>query len=213
MKKLILLSATLGALHLSNTTYAQIQSIKFDPVGNYLGVLFPVSHPLPISSSSPVVVSAYFKFDITLDSTGVRTGTGIGNVFVSGKRTTFTLASFVAPTLTSVGGNPVLNMNGSIDFYLNWKMNMESGADGDTSFTVVGTLTKVPSSTTSIYFRKVTHKDAAATLSAFEKQGMLSGSTVSPCTVEASGGKANLALDRVKIKRSRAGSSKSFFKS
>jgi hypothetical protein len=211
MKKLILLSATLGALHLSNTTYAQIQSIKFDPVGNYLGVLFPVSHTNPFSGT--YVVSAYFRFDITLDSTGVRAGTGIGNVFVGGKRTNFTLASFVAPTLTIIGGNPVLNTNGSIDFFLNWKLPF-GGVSGETDYGVSGVLTKVPSSSTSIYFRKVTHKDAAAKMVSTETQGMVTVTT-SPttCTVEASGGKANLALDRLKIKRSRAGSSKSFFKS
>jgi len=210
--KLTIRSLTIAAIltTLLSNSNAQIKNIKFDPVGNYLGVLHPVSHTNPATGTH--VVSAYFTFTIQLDPSGVRLGTGTGNAFIGGKRTTLTESSFVSTPLTLVGGIPVPNINGDIDFTMNWKIQL-TGALSDTDYEASGKLIKVPSNSTSIYFRKLTHADPAAQLKSAEIVGMtLVTSPPTTCTVEASGGAANLALDRVKIRRPRPGGSRSFFR-
>ena len=209
LTKLIVVVAILTTTTIMNLS-AQIAQLKYDPVGNYLGVLLPVSHTNPFSG--PFNVTSFFKFSLDLDSTGVRTGTGVGSVFVSGKKLSLKEASFVAPTLTLQSGNPVLNKNGDIDFYITWSASIP-GIDGDTEYVLNGVLKRVPSSTPSIYFRKVTHKDAAAQLKSTETVGMFTATTLTTCTVEASGGRANLSPNRVRIFRTRPNSSRSFFKS
>ncbi len=207
--KLTIKSLTIAAIltTLLSDSNAQIKNIKFDPVGNYLGVLHPVSHTSLVTGIH--VVSAYFTFTIQLDPSGVRSGTGTGSAFVGGKRTTLAESSFVSPPITLVGSTPAPNVNGDIDFTMNWKIQL-TGAPSETDYDVSGKLIKVPSNSTSIYFRKLTHS-AAAQLKSAEIVGMtLMISGLTNCIVEASGGAANLALDRVKIRRPRP--SRSFFR-